>query len=159
MEELKKAIALLFKRKGSSQMTEKEFVFSASMDLRWFPPKDSQKLLEVAIARGAIDLKDGQISPVFEISTIDIPLDFTPTRSVFDMPVKEDLFSKMLDHIVAKQDIEKKEAISKINALQEKMEVDIEVAALLVGQELDVDMSVFIPKVEKDILKRMAAGS
>lgn len=158
MEELKKTIAMLFKRKGSSQMTEKEFVFSASMDLRWFPPKDSQKLLEVAIARGAVSLKDGQISPVFDITAVEIPLDFAPTPAVFDMPVKEDLFSKILDHITATQDIERKEAISRINAVQEKMEVDIEVAALIVGKELDVDMSGFIREVEKDILNRMNAG-
>jgi hypothetical protein len=159
MEELKKTIALLFKRKGGSQMTEKEFVFSASMDLRWFPPKDSQKLLEVAIARGMVNLTDGEVSPGFDISTVEIPLDFTPTPAVFDMPVKEDLFSKVLDHVLATGDIDRKEAISRINALQEKMEVDIEVAALLIGQELDVDMSGFISEVEKDILKRMNAGN
>lgn len=158
MEELKKTIALLFKRKGSSQMTEKEFVFSASMDLRWFPPKDSQKLLEAAVSRGVVDLQDGQISPSFDISAVEIPLDFTPTPAVFDIPVKEDLFSKILDHMLATLDIERKEVISRINALQGKMEIEIEVAALLIGQELDVDISGFIPEVEKDILGRMKGG-
>ncbi|MCK4444341.1 MAG: DUF2240 family protein, partial [Thermoplasmata archaeon] len=131
MEELKKTIALLFKRKGSSQMTEKEFVFSASMDLRWFPPKDSQQLLDVAISRGVVTLLEGQISPSFDTSAVDIPLDFTPTTAVFDMPAKEDLFSKILEHLLASLDIERQEVISRINAVQEKMGVEIEVAALL----------------------------
>ncbi len=158
MEELKKTIALLFKRKGSSQMTEKEFVFSASMDLRWFPPKDSQQLLDVAVSRGVVTLDKGQISPNFDTSTVDIPLDFTPTTAVFDVPAKEDLFSQILDHILASLNIERKEAISRINAVQEKMGVEIEVAALLAGEALGVDMSGFIDNVGKDILTRMKSG-
>lgn len=158
MEELKKTIALLFKRKGSSQMTEKEFVFSASMDLRWFPPKDSQQLLDVAISRGVVTLLEGQISPSFDTSAVDIPLDFTPTTAVFDMPAKEDLFSKILEHLLASLDIERQEVISRINAVQEKMGVEIEVAALLAGRSLDVDMSGFIDDVGKEILSRMKAG-
>lgn len=159
MEELKRAIALLFKRKGSSQMTEKEFVFSASMDLRWFPPKDSQKLLDVATSRGVVTLEDGQISPSFDISGVEVPLDFSPTRSVLELPAKEDMFSKLLDHIIVNLGMEKKEAISRINAIQETMEVEIEVAALLVGEEMDLDMSGFLNDVEKEILSRLKSGT
>ncbi len=159
MEELKRTISLLFKRKGSSQMTEKEFVFSASMDLRWFPPRDSQKLLDVAIARGAVTLKDGQITPSFDVASVDIPLDFAPTKSVLDMPAEEDSFSSMLDHILAATDVDKKEVVSRINSLQEKMGVDIEVAGLLVGESLEVDMSGFVEQIEKDILDRMRSQS
>ncbi|MEE9223214.1 MAG: DUF2240 family protein [Thermoplasmata archaeon] len=157
MEDLKRAIALLFKRKGGSQMTEKEFVFSASMDLRWFPPKDSQKLLDVALSRGVVTLEDGQVSLAFEIDGVEVPLDFSPNRSVLEMPAEEDMFSKILTHIMAKLDMDKKDAISRINAIQEQMEVEIEVAALLVGEELDIDMSKFIKDVEKGILDRMKA--
>ncbi len=157
MEELKRAIALLFKRKGGSQMTEKEFVFSASMDLRWFPPKDSQKLLDVALSRSAVTLEDGQVSPAFEIDGVEVPLDFSPNRSVLEMPAEEDMFSKILNHIMTKLDMDKKDAISRINAIQEQMEVEIEVAALLAGEELDIDMSRFMKGVEKEILNRIRA--
>ncbi|MCK5292127.1 MAG: DUF2240 family protein [Thermoplasmata archaeon] len=157
MEELKRAIALLFKRKGGSQMTEKEFVFSASMDLRWLPPKDSQKLLDVALSRGVVTLEDGQVSPAFEIDGVEVPLDFSPNRSVLEMPAEEDMFSKILNHIMTKLDMDKKDAISRINAIQEQMEVEIEVAALLAGEELDIDMSRFMKGVEKEILNRIRA--
>jgi hypothetical protein len=159
VEELKRTIALLFNRKGGTQMTEKEFVFSASMDLRWFPPKDSQKLLDVALSRGVVTLDDGQVSPTFEISSMEVPLDFSPTRSILELPAKEDMFSKLLDHIMVKLDMDKKDAISRINAIQEEMEVEIEVAALLAGEELDLDMTEFLDDVEKEILSRLKAQS
>jgi len=34
MDDLRNAIALLFRRKGRDELSEKEFVLSASMDLR-----------------------------------------------------------------------------------------------------------------------------
>ena len=127
------------------------------MDLRWFPPKDSQKLLDVALSRGVVTLEDGQVSPAFEIDGVEVPLDFSPNRSVLEMPAEEDMFSKILTHIMAELDMDKKDAISRINAIQEQMEVEIEVAALLAGEGLDIDMSKFIKDVEKGILDRMKA--
>lgn len=159
MDELKRTIALLFKRKGRSHMSEKEFVFSASMDMRWFPPKDSQKLLDTAIARGAISVQDGRITPNFEISGVDIPLDFTPSPAILEMPPKEDLFAKILNHLLSHIDVERKDIISRINAIQEKMEVEIEVAAMLAGEEQGLDMSGFLGEVEKEILERLKSGS
>ena len=38
-------------------------------------------------------------------------------------------------------------------------QVEIEVAALLAGEELNLDMSQFLDKVEKEILGRMKAGA
>ncbi|UCD93111.1 MAG: DUF2240 family protein [Methanobacteriota archaeon] len=159
MDELKRTIALLFKRKGRSQMSEKEFVFSASMDMRWFPPKDSQKLLDIAIARGAVSVKKGQIIPNFEVSGIEIPLDFTPSAAILEMPPKEDLFAKLLDHLLSHLEVERKDAISRINAIQAKMEVEIEVAAILAGEEHGLDMSGFLDEVEKEIVDRLKSGS
>src|SRR3989441_11397846 len=49
MDELRDAIALLFKRKGRDELSEREFVLSASMDLRWFPPRDAQRLLQLGL--------------------------------------------------------------------------------------------------------------
>jgi hypothetical protein len=140
-------------------MSEREFVFSASMDLRWFPPKDSQKLLDIAVARSAVSIVDGQITPNFDVASVDIPLDFTPTSAVLELPPKEDLFSKILDHLLAHLDLERKDVISRINAIQERMGVEIEVATLLAGEEWGLDMSSFLGEVEKEILERMKSGA
>ena len=50
-DELRDAIALLFKRKGRDELSEREFVLSASMDMHWFPPRDAQRLLRTIWSR------------------------------------------------------------------------------------------------------------
>lgn len=135
-------------------MSEREFVFSASMDLRWFPPKDSQKLLDVATSRGIVSLEDGLVSPSFDVSKVDIPLGFTPSSAVLELPPEEDLFSKILEYMLTHLDRERKDVISRINAIQERMGVEIEIAALLAGEEQGLDMSKFFKDVEEIILER-----
>jgi len=155
LEELKKTIALLFKRKGRPMLTEKEFVFSASMDLRWFPPKEAQKLLQAGINSQLLIVENGKVRPNFDVSQVEVPLDFVPTEEMLKVePKKEDLFLRILERISKEAGKERKVLISRINEIQERMELEIEVAALLAGKELGVDLSDFYDIVEKEIFLR-----
>ncbi len=66
MSELQKSIAVLYKSKGREELTEKEFVFSASMDLRWFSPKEAQKLMEAGLTGGFLERRNGSLVPTFD---------------------------------------------------------------------------------------------
>src|SRR3989441_2850660 len=66
MDELRDAIALLFKRKGRDELSEREFVLSASMDLHWFPPRDAQRLLQIGLETKLLESQSGTIRPAFD---------------------------------------------------------------------------------------------
>lgn len=102
MSELKKSIAVLFRRKGKEILTEQEFVFSASMDLRWFSPKDAQKLLDISLSGGYLSRKNGDVMPTFDTSEVEVPLDYRPTREILDRAIRArmDLFSEIVEKIV-----------------------------------------------------------
>lgn len=153
-------IALLFRR-GNGILTEKDFVLSASMALNWFTPKEAQKLLDVAIERELV-LKDGGVlRPNFEYMSIDIPLNFKPGKMIFlslpqeEKERKKDLFTVIVERIADKTKLQKREVIGKINRQQERLNLEIEVAGLIVGRELDVDISDLILKVEEEISRGM----
>src|SRR2546426_1122253 len=73
MDELRDAIALLFKRKGRDELSEREFVLSASMDLRWFPPRDAQRLLQLGLETKLLESQSGTIRPAFDVSAVEVP--------------------------------------------------------------------------------------
>ncbi len=153
MEELKKAIAFLFKRKGRDSMTDTDFVMSASMDLRWFVPKEAQQLLQLGLELKLLTSSEGKLSPSFDIESIEMPLDYTPPPSLLDLrTATPDLFAKILDRILTSTQIEKKQVISMVNATQEEFVVDIEVASLIVARNAGVDISDLIDEVEQKIL-------
>src|SRR5437870_8496404 len=101
MDELRDAIALLFKRKGRDELSEREFVLSASMDLRWFPPRDAQRLLQLGLETKLLESQGGAIRPAFDVSSIEVPRDYVPTSAILDVPTpaSEDVFLRIVDAI------------------------------------------------------------
>jgi len=157
MTDLQRSIALLFRRKGKEILTEKEFVFSASMDLRWFSPKEAQRLMDIGITGGYLEKKNGNIVPTFDTSLIEVPLDYKPTKEIFEsVPKKpQDFFSEIVEKIVKTKAVPKREVVSRVNKKQELLGIDVEPAALLVASDygLSVDTT-FIERAESEILHR-----
>ncbi len=150
MDDLQNAIALLFKRKGRDELTEREFVLSASMDLRWFPPRDAQRLLQIGLETRLLESRGGNIRPGFDVASIDVPTDFTPTVKILDVPTpaSEDIFLRIVDAIVTHTKSDRRAVIAAINSVQEKMDVDVEVAALVAARQAGVDVTPYLASVK-----------
>ncbi len=160
VEELRRALALLFRRKGRDTLTEREFVLGASMDLRWFPPRDAQKLLEAALRSGLLVQEGGSLKPTFELAAEEIPLDFRPSTEVLRAaPRPEDLFLIILGRVEAKTKIPRKTLVARANELQQRLGIHLEVAALLVAREKGVEVSDFMAPVEELVVARASAPS
>ncbi|OGS42913.1 MAG: hypothetical protein A3K67_06450 [Euryarchaeota archaeon RBG_16_62_10] len=157
MSDLQRSIAVLFRRKGKEILTEREFVFSASMDLRWFTPKDAQRLLDAGLTGGYLERKNGNVAPTFDCSVLDVPLDYKPSKEVLDQVPKRqaDLFSEIVEKIVRARSVSKREVVSRVNKKQELLGIDVEPAALLVAGDygLPVD-SGYIERATSEILER-----
>jgi hypothetical protein len=161
MSELEKSIAVLFRRKGKETLTEREFVFSASMDLRWFSPKEAQRLMEAGLSGGFLERKNGSIVPTFDMSGIEVPLDYRPPKEALSEGSSRsmDLFSEIVEKIVRTKAVPKREVVSRVNKKQELLGIDIEPAALLVASSygIDVDDS-YLERAESAILGREVSG-
>jgi len=140
----------LFKRKGRDELSEREFVLSASMDLRWFPPRDAQRLLQLGLETKLLESREGTIRPSFDISEVEVPRDYVPTDAILETPtpVGEDLFVRIVDAIAMKTGSDRKAIISLVNGVQEKMDVEIEVAALIAARQAGVDVTPFVGAVK-----------
>ncbi len=150
MDELRYAIALLFKRKGRDELTEREFVLSASMDLRWFPPRDAQRLLQLGLETQLLESHGGNIRPAFPLDSVEVPRDFVPTSKTLEVatPVTEDVFVRLVDAIVARTKTDRRAVIATINGVQERMDVDVEVAALIAARQAGVDVTPWLTPVK-----------
>ncbi len=149
MDELRDAIALLFKRKGRDELSEREFVLSASMDLRWFPPRDAQRLLQIGLEAKLLTSQDGTIRPAFDVATIDVPRDYVPTIAILETPTPagEDLFVRIIEAIAATTGADRRTVIALVNGVQERMDVEVEVAALVAARKAGVDVTPFLSHV------------
>ena len=154
MGEMEIAIAQIFRKKGKSSMAEKDFVFAVSLDFRWFGPKEAQKLLELGLDSGLLELADGMVSPTFDHKAVEVPKGFRPSADLLTgqiQPKPKGLFLKIVDAVAAKTGMPAKDLISQINQTQDRMGVDVEVAALIVAKNLGVDIQEYLDPVEEEI--------
>jgi hypothetical protein len=157
MNELQKSIAVLYKSKGREELTEKEFVFSASMDLRWFSPKEAQKLMEAGLSGGLLERKNGSLIPTFDYAGVSVPIDYKPPKTALDEGPKKnmDLFTEVVERIVRAKSVPKREVVSRVNRAQEMLGIDIEPAALLVASSYGLPLeSGYLRRAESAVLNR-----
>ena len=142
MEKLKEVIAFLFNRSGKEEMTAQELRLAMSMDLRWFSPKEAEEIVDTFQNKRLLVRKGGGgLRPAFNYRKLTIDRDLHPTKGeLLGGSREEPLFIRMVGHITDRADEEKRNVISLVNRKAGELGIEVEAAAMLVGDVLGVDM-------------------
>ena len=155
MDDLRTALAMIFKRKGKDHLAPREIIMSASMDHHWFDPESAKKFVALAEELRLIRLDGGEYTPNFNYRAVEPTLDFSPGKEMLEKHYpKENIFPRLLSEVTAKYDISRQEFMKRVNRKKEKIGSDVEVAALLVLSEMRVDYTPYIEEVEKELNER-----
>ena len=138
MSDLIYTVSMPFKRKGKDVLNENEFILALSIDLKWFPPEGAKTVLAEAEKTGLLKKEDGNVSPIFDLSSVQIPSGFKPDSSIFE---KKSLFERTIEKIMLGTGMEKRNVIALINKKNEELSkmAEIEVSAILVAIEQGVE--------------------
>ncbi|HQQ25782.1 MAG TPA: DUF2240 family protein [Methanomassiliicoccales archaeon] len=182
MSELQKTVTVVFNRKGKKLLSEREFINALFFELKWAEPtgagrieaKEAQRILEAALRKGLLELSEGYVKPTFDLKTVEVPLNYKPTRDLLnelgegassasaspsatqsDKKVEPlPVFSVLIDDIAAKSGWNKRDVVSRINKVVERLSVDAEVAALLIGKDVGVDVGKYLLEVKEEVLRK-----
>ncbi len=149
MTDMMKTVAMPFRKRGKNALKTSEFIFALSLDLGWFSPEQAKEVLNKAKNDGLVSIKDDEISPNFDFKTIDIPLGFKP-----DLKREQSIFERTIERIMI-TGLSRKEAIALVNKKQESMAnlIGIEISALLVAKERDIDIEDLIDETYQSLIK------
>lgn len=154
-EELKYALVLLHRRVKSECPTRKDLVMTASMSLRWFPPTDAERLVDMAVDAGALREVDGRFVLGFDPKDVELPVGYTPTRALLrKRGDDEDVLLTLVRAIAESTGSGPKQVMARINAVVSEMNVDVSVAAMMLAQESGIDVSPFVDTVRAGLLRR-----
>lgn len=152
---LQQTIASLFKRKGAKEIPSRDLELLASMELRWFEPKDARKIMESAIKLGLLNEHGNKLKITFDYNTINIPIAFKPPKDLYEQLNQDNqsLFMQIVNHISISTDIPEKDIIAEINEKQQRANdyLTLETLAILYGKSKDVDVDSFIPVVKSKL--------
>jgi hypothetical protein len=153
--ELEVALTQLFKKKGKASLTGKEFVFAASLDFRWFSPKDAQRFMELSIESEFLKRDGDRVIPAFDFQSIEVIPGYKPSVEILRTTAQpKGIFIGLVDEVSGSQGMPRKDVISLVNATQDAMGVEPEVAALIVALDHGVDISKYLDKVEEEVATR-----
>ncbi|MCG7844169.1 MAG: DUF2240 family protein [Methanomassiliicoccales archaeon] len=140
--------------------------------------REAQRILEAALRKGLLELAEGYVRPTFDHKTVEVPLNYRPTKDLLKElgdsppapeppPSKEGkkaeakttgqplpVFSVLIDDIAAKSGWNKREVVARINKVMEKLSIDAEVAALLIGRDVGVDTGKYLLEVKEEVLRK-----
>lgn len=152
MSDLINTVSMPFKRKGKDTLKESEFILALSIDLNWFSPDQARIILSDAQKEGLLKREGGEVVPLFDLSSVQIPASFKPGP----VPGKNPLFDRIIDRITVTTGLDKRTIISLINKKQEELIkiVDIEVSTLLVALEKGVMVDDLMEEEYRTLVKR-----
>jgi hypothetical protein len=151
-------ISFLFKRSGKENLKFSDLYLALSMELNWFTPDDAKSFISLALKEKILIKKDDFIQPNFEYENTIIPIGFTPSKRVFEIKKaekkeekKENTLEKMIKILVEKANIDKSKIAKKIDTLAKEKNITVEVAALYIGKEFNINFDNFYEEVEESI--------
>lgn len=111
-------------------MRKNELVYYYSLDRKWMSTEQAGILLHLAEEEGLLRQENGVFSPLFDISSITIPLGFKPSSSIFE---RNDPLGELIGRIAKAQGIEETEVVSEMNRIiKERFDGNLLPAAALV---------------------------
>lgn len=148
--ELGVCTAAFFRNKGKDIITVKELTMAVSLDLRWMPVKEANRFAELIVAEGyAVKTKDGLLKLADGLENTDVPVAYKPSKDLLayiatskpSKPLAAGLPLPGLLEMAEKAGMKKGEFIAECNQVVKKLNVDIEVAALLILRDASVNVS------------------
>lgn len=143
-------MAVLFQRAGE-KIDKDDFIYIQSADLDWYSSKEARRMLERSLASGLVTVEGDSIKAEFDFEGIDIPMDFEPGEEILDEAEELDLFSHILNEVVAHSEDSRQEIMSSVNRKQDELDLEIKTALLLVAHEKDIDIPERDDHIEKVI--------
>lgn len=166
VDELTVCAAAFFLNKGKDVIAKKEFTMGVSLDLRWMTVREAESLVKAMLSAGVLELKDDYLRPNFNTTDVDVPLAYRPSpdilKKIQEAPRSQKTVVKRSDDnvlvdmiaLAEKKGMRRAEYMAACNSIQKGLDVDIEVAGLMVLKNNDVDVSGFYDRVRKTVISK-----
>ncbi|UCD13097.1 MAG: DUF2240 family protein [Thermoplasmatales archaeon] len=149
-------IAFLFKRSGKNKLKESEIYLPLSLELGWFSAKEARQFVDHALEQKLLIKKDGGLTPSFSVEKINVPIGFSPSKTIFmkkDKGEKNNVMYAIVHRIGEKTNRYPEEIVDEVIQKASEKNILPEVAALLVAKDHNIDIEDILEHVENKILR------
>lgn len=134
--ELRRVLAVAFKRHGRDRLEPPAFVTALAIERDWFTPEEVRTFLDRACDEGELERDDDRYVAAFDVGGVAVPSGYSPPE---DLLAERTAFERVLADLVSAGH-DRRESVAGINAVQSRLAVSSDVAAVVYahGEGLDV---------------------
>ena len=107
-------VAAPFKHTRKEKLQKSEFIFYLTIDRRWMSRDQANQVLERAKAAGLLEVADGWVRPLLDLSSITVPVGFRPDSRIFE---SEEASQVLIARIAAARSVPPAEVVAETNRL------------------------------------------
>ncbi|HDS63249.1 MAG TPA: DUF2240 family protein [Methanofollis liminatans] len=149
---LKVTVAAPFKQMHRGDLDKNQFVFFLALDRKWMNVDQAHTVLRLAASAGLVRIDGGKISPLFDVSSVSIPLGFRPGEEIFAAP---NPCSDLVARIARETGQKEQEVVAAMNRAIEEFNgnLRVEAAAVLLARTYGVGWSDLLPALRENLLR------
>lgn len=167
------------RNKGKNVFTENDILMGLSMDLRWMTYSEAKAMLSAMMSENLFEKSGDMYRATFSNNDIDVPVAYKPSRTLIEgvlakknkpapkpepkpepvvmeevpaseKPAPKDMMPELMN-IAVDNGIDRREFMMQSNAIQRKLGIFIEVAALYVLRDNGIDVTELADKVYESV--------
>lgn len=105
-------VAAPFKHTRKEKLQKSEFIFYLTIDRKWMSRDQANQLLEKAKAAGMVEVADGWVRPLLDLSSITVPVGFKPDSRIFE---SDEASQVLMGRIASARGVPPAEVVAEVN--------------------------------------------
>ena len=151
---LQVTVAAPFKHTRKEKLQKSEFIFYLTIDRKWMNRDQANQLLERAKSAGMVEVTDGWVRPLLDLSSITVPVGFKPDSRIFE---SDEASQVLVGRIAAARGVPPAEVVAEVNrVIREGFDGNLRLpaAAVIVAKRYKVAFGDLEESLTVEILKK-----
>ena len=146
-------VAAPFKHTRKERLQKSEFIFYLTIDRKWMSREQANQLLERAKAAGLVEIADGWVRPLLDLTSVTVPVGFRPDSRIFE---SEEASQLLIGRIAAARNVPPAAVVAEVNHLiREGFDGNLRLpaAAVMVAAKHRVDYRDLLDRLTVEVLE------
>ena len=147
-------VAAPFKHTRKEKLQKSEFIFYLTIDRKWMSRDQANQLLEKAKAAGMVEVADGWVRPLLDLSAITVPVGFKPDSRIFE---SDEASQVLVGRIASARGVPPAEVVAEVNrVIREGFDGNLRLpaAAVIVAKRYKVGFDDLREGLTVEVLKK-----
>jgi hypothetical protein len=150
---LQVTVAAPFKHTRKEKLQKSEFIFYLTIDRKWMSRDQANLVLDRAKTLGMVELADGWVRPLLDLSAITVPVGFRPDSGIFE---SEEASQLLIGRIATARGVPPGEVVAEVNrVIREDFDGNLRLpaAAAIVAARYRVDFTDLRDRLAAEVLR------